>query len=117
MGNEVTKGNNLVGLTGPQLVALGALISGMGITDAADAAGVTRQTVSRWLNNEAFQRRLQEEQLVALSIARGQLYTLTNRAIDVLQKTVNDGSTPQQKRTEIAFRVLELVGPVIARCV
>jgi len=39
-------------LTGSQEAALGALLGGSTVTEAAEAAGVSRQTASGWLNQD-----------------------------------------------------------------
>jgi len=51
----VTKSNKMRqqnSLTGPQEIALQALLEGKTVTRAAEAAGVARQTVSRWLHED-----------------------------------------------------------------
>jgi hypothetical protein len=70
--------NQIVSLSDPQEQALEWLISGGSITEAAQFAGVTRQTISRWLRTDADFRAVYEawkresqEMLEARLIAAG----------------------------------------------
>ena len=69
-------------LSGPQHVALTALAAGSTVTAAAEAAGVSRQTVSDWLHHDAeFASELlsrREEQWAAL---RTRLELITTKAV------------------------------------
>ena len=51
-----------VRLTGQQIKAVEALLEGKSVTDAAEFAGVTRQTVHAWLNTPVFTQAIEQGQ-------------------------------------------------------
>jgi hypothetical protein len=75
-----------------QIAALKSLLEGETTEQAAHAAGVRRETVSRWFNNNwefkaaynAGMRRLQEH-------AAGRLYALVDSALDVVRDAITKG--------------------------
>jgi transposase-like protein len=68
---------------------------GATITEAAQAAGVTRQTVSEWCNHHgAFQAELSERRASALRDAQQQLEAAALIAVGVLSELAQDPAVP-----------------------
>ena len=83
-----------------QQTALKQLLMGASITEAAQAAGVTRQTVSEWCNHHhAFQAELSERRSSALRGVQQQLEEAALLAVDVLSEIARDpaGEGPPTK--------------------
>lgn len=55
------------GLTGRQLAAIARLMAGDNVTRAAEACGIPRRTLTRWLTEEMFTRALESAQTAALA--------------------------------------------------
>lgn len=75
-------------LTPRQTRALQSLISGATVMDAAAEAGVSRQTLYKWLDSSNFQQALSEAQSRALNSLAGALIALGDKAIKVLDETM-----------------------------
>ena len=87
-------------LSPQQQTALKQLLVGASITGAAQAAGVTRQTVSEWCNHhDAFQAELSERRSSALRGVQQQLEEAALLAVDVLSEIARDpvGEGPPTK--------------------
>jgi hypothetical protein len=78
-------------LSVPQQQALEWLTTGGSITEAAQVAGVCRQTVSDWLHhNPDFAAAYQTWRQQSLEIARGRLAAMTETAVDNVVSAVRD---------------------------
>lgn len=55
------------GLTGRQLAAIARLMAGDNVTRAAEACGIPRRTLTRWLTEEPFTRALEAAQTAAIA--------------------------------------------------
>ena len=55
------------GLIGRQLAAIARLMAGDHVTRAAEACGIPRRTLTRWLTEEMFTRALESAQTAALA--------------------------------------------------
>ena len=55
------------GLTGRQLAAIARLMAGDNVTRAAEACGIPRRTLTRWLAEEPFTRALEAAQADAIA--------------------------------------------------
>ena len=55
------------GLTGRQLAAIARLMAGDNVTRAAEACGIPRRTLTRWLAEEPFTRALEAAQTAAIA--------------------------------------------------
>jgi len=55
------------GLTGRQLAAIARLMAGDNVTRAAEASGVPRRTLTRWLTEDLFSRALEAAQTAAIA--------------------------------------------------
>ena len=97
--------NPTVELSDRQRVAIESLVAAGSQTDAAVAAGVTRQTVNSWVNHhigfiaELNQRRHEQAQLTA-----HKLQTAISVAIDNIEDRINQGDFA------LAMQLLKLVG-------
>lgn len=82
------------GLTRAQETALGALIRGTSITDAAQESGVARQTVSHWKNNDPeFIAALNRGRRDAWEQEQDRLRAVRAKALDVIAAELdNNGS-------------------------
>ncbi len=77
-------------LSTSQDVAIEWLAGGSSISDAAQAAGVCRQTVSTWLRNDPdFQAVLHSWREQTLALARDRLTAMTEAALDTLNQAVS----------------------------
>jgi phage terminase small subunit len=81
-------------LTTKQRAAIAALLEGQTKTAAATAAGVGRQTVSRWLNEPAFTAALREGSDAAVKLAAVKLAALAVDAIEAIEGVMNSPATP-----------------------
>ncbi len=81
-------------LTTRQRAAIAALLEGQTQADAATAAGVGRQTVSRWLNEPAFTAALREGSDGAIRAAAVRLAALTEHAVTAIAVTMQTPTTP-----------------------
>jgi CRP-like cAMP-binding protein len=95
------------GLSQAQHVAIGSLMTGQTITDAAQAASVTRETVSRWLNHDpAFQAELGRQRAALHTAVDDRLRNLTGQALDTLESLMNGGS--HDIKFKVALAVLSM---------
>jgi len=82
-------------LTNKQQKALEVLITSGNVTEAAQAAGVTRQTIYLWKEEkEAFQNALQQAASEIFGELALRLVNLGQQAITILQKTLDDPNVP-----------------------
>jgi len=83
--------NRQVILSAPQQAALEWLTSGGSITEAAQLAGVCRQTVSEWLNGDTdFHAIYQAWRRQSLDLAEGRMIAITETAMDNIVCAVRD---------------------------
>jgi predicted transcriptional regulator len=89
------------------LLAVDALVSGASITDAATAAGVRRETVSRWIHeNPVFKAELnrrREEIRIERRVSLGALIADIEAAV---RKALNNPETPPVVTLQIGLSVL-----------
>ena len=81
-------------LTTKQRVAIAALLEGQTQGTAATAAGVGRQTVSRWLSEPAFSAALREGSDGAIRAASARLAALAEHAVTSIAVTMQQPTTP-----------------------
>jgi hypothetical protein len=101
-------------LTSAQAIAVAALVSGSTVTEAAEKAGVSRETVSKWVNHSpAFIAEIQNQRAEFTAALRCELMSLGKQAVNViretLEKSTGDGGF---KDFMAAVKVLELIGAV-----
>jgi uncharacterized protein (UPF0147 family) len=95
----MAKGN----LTQNQQKALEVLITNGNVSQAAEAAGVTRQTIYTWKQeNKAFQSALEQESAEVVNQLTLRLANLGDQAIQTLQNILEDPNTPGYVRIRAA---------------
>lgn len=100
-------------LTGPQEVALAALVSGSSLTVAAERAGVSRQSVSAWCNHApAFIAALRTARAELRAEQAGRLAALGARALGALDGLL-DAEDPRTKLEAVKV-VLTIAAPPAA---
>ncbi|MBI2943555.1 MAG: hypothetical protein HYY25_05095 [Candidatus Wallbacteria bacterium] len=98
-------------LTGPKEAALACLLSGGAATHAAAAAGVTRQTVSEWLNHDpVFASELQNRRAELWAEQRHRLEAARVSALDTLTALLF--APDWRARLAAATRLLDFWGPL-----
>ena len=98
--------NGRAALSLDQEKAVDLLVAGTDTQEAADALGVTRQTVSRWLNHDAeFRAALNARRLEVWGAAADRLRNLLPRAVAVVE-----GALAVDPDPKLALEVLKLAG-------
>ncbi len=93
-------------LTLKQRKAVTALLTTPDVTAAAKDAGVSRETVYKWMRLPAFQTALHEAEAVALATVSRRLVTLADQATLTLEAAMTDITTPAATRVRAADAVL-----------
>jgi hypothetical protein len=103
------EGESAGGLSGPQRTAIEWLTAGETAVAAADAAGVSRSTVHRWLRADpAFQAAYNAWQADLTSTARARLLALADKAVSTVERALDRGDA----RTALTIlRAQGLLGP------
>jgi hypothetical protein len=99
-------------LTSAQLRALEALMTSATVQDAAEAAGVGRRTLHRWLETEPFRAALRQLETEALQGVSRRLSTLAAQSIDVLQDVLTSDESRPVDKLQAAKIVLTSVTPL-----
>src|SRR5687767_6043405 len=95
-------------LSGPQTIALEAMLAGSTATEAAEKAGVSRQAVSGWRNHhEAFGAALEDAREEYADTVRCRVLALCGEALEVLAGVMR-GDGPTETRIRAASRILDL---------
>lgn len=81
-------------LTTKQRAAIAALLEGQTQAGAATAAGVGRQTVSRWLNEPAFTAELRAGSDAAIRAAVARLSAAADASIEAIENVRDTPTTP-----------------------
>ena len=98
-------------LTPQQQTAIERLLLGATITEAAQAAGVIRQTVSEWSNHHwPFQSELSERRAQALRDVQQRLEEAALMAVEVLAQIAADPAQPAGVRIKASVAILERCG-------
>ena len=99
-------------LTSKKRKAIAALIGGATVTEAADKAGVKRQTVHTWLNEKDFKTELKIAEAKVLDEVSRKLVALADMAVgafkDVLDNSKVDISLRVQAADKLIRRLIEL---------
>ncbi|HXS99015.1 MAG TPA: hypothetical protein VN736_30680 [Candidatus Limnocylindrales bacterium] len=87
--------------------AIHALLSSRSVEDAAEAAGVARTTLLRWLKVPEFQAAYREARRAAVSQANARLQQASSAAAATLLRIMLDPQAPAAARVRAATRVLD----------
>lgn len=93
-------------LTLKQRTAIRALLTEPDTTAAAKTAGVSRDTLYRWLADSAFQAALQDGEAAALTEVSRALVRLAGRATATLEGAMTDETTTASVKARAADAVL-----------
>ncbi len=98
-------------LTDPQLTpkqrkAVEALLTTGEVVEAAQAAGVSRDTLYRWLKAPVFQRAVRQAEAQALDDLSRLLVRLGRTAVATLAKAMSDATVPPASRVRAADAAL-----------
>lgn len=112
---------NLFDLTDTQRTAIGELVAGATATEAADTAGVTRQTVSKWKNHHPeFIAELNRRRAELIEERTDRMRDIDVTALGVIGEHINEGNldaalgwVKHRKLSDMD----EAVGPVTATAV
>jgi phage terminase small subunit len=85
-------------LTRRQRRAITALLGARTLEAAAQAAGVSRKTLSRWMTKPAFRAALLEAENNLLDAAARRMLAGTEAALDVLEKMLTEAGTEGNRR-------------------
>lgn len=94
-------------LTPNQVTALAELLAGKSVQAAAKAAGVSRETVHRWLHEPDFRAAQQAGRRQLTQQALSQLQSITATAIGVVKELMLDKGKPASVRLRAAQIVIE----------
>jgi len=98
-----------------QMTALKAFHSGSSLTDAAKAAGVTRQTLHRWRTQyHWFSEAMEDWEEGQMVIARSRLVDMADNAIDALAHAIENGDARAAMMVLKSLRILRTYGPLKA---
>jgi uncharacterized protein YecA (UPF0149 family) len=96
-------------LTPQQLAVISALSSGATMTQAAEEAGVHRNTINNWRrNSHFFQQALAEAQYDQALYFREQAEALIPQAFEAINQILADPKTPAGVRLKAALALIEL---------
>jgi hypothetical protein len=97
-------------LTPAQTIALQKLTGGLPLSVAADAAGVNRSTVYRWLEKDpAFKAAYRDWRTELARLAHARLMALSEAAVDAVAQAVEGGDA------RMAMTVLQRMGMMTAQ--
>jgi hypothetical protein len=92
-----------------QYRAIGALLAGSTVTDAAKSAGVSRATVHRWLAGDPdFMAAYNMARREAAEALRQRLRGMGHEAVEALRELLTDRDTPPAVRLRAAMEVLQV---------
>ncbi len=104
-----TKRDTVSALSPQQELALDLFATGKTVTQVAEALGVSRQTVSKWLNhNRDFREALRERRREQWQQWQSRLLALVPEALDTVATLLKDGA-PQERRWAAQY-ILQAAG-------
>jgi transposase-like protein len=96
-------------LTPQQLTVIGSLSSGASMTEAAEEAGIHRNTINNWRRNQLpFQHALVEAQYDRALYYREQAEALVDEAFAAVNQILADPKTPAGVRLKAALALIQL---------
>lgn len=104
MRTKPHKSSQVIQLSVEQQNAISLLILGKSDREVAEEVGVTRETVSRWRNeNVYFMSALNQERKALWKASRDRVWALVDKALSAIEKSVDEGDTKS------AFAILRMV--------
>ena len=94
-------------LTPKQEKAIGALLSESTMEEAAEAAGVNRATIFRWLQQEEFQTAYTQVRRESVKHAIARLQNRSSEAVEVLAEIMKDEMNAPSARVSAAKAIIE----------
>ena len=94
-------------LTPKQEKAIGALLSQPTMEEAAEAAGVNRATIFRWLQQEEFQTAYTQVRRESVKHAIARLQNRSSEAVEVLAEIMKDEMNAPSARVSAAKAIIE----------
>lgn len=94
-------------LTAKQVKAMEALLDGANVQGAADAAGVNRKTITRWLQDKVFWKLYQVNSRASLELAARRLAGNLDGAVELLTSVMDDEDAPAGVRLRAAQQVID----------
>lgn len=95
-------------LTRRQSIALAALVAGSSVTDAAAAAGVHRNSVTKWLQLPAFWQQLDDASEQSLRLASVASSDDVNEALATIRAVMTDSEQSPALRLRAAVYMLDV---------
>ncbi len=83
-------------LSDKQLQAIPHLVSSKSVSEAADLAGVGRQTIHRWLNDDTFRAAYEEQRDAVAQYARSGMRSLMLKALSIQAERL-DSDDPRER--------------------
>lgn len=93
-------------LTPRQRAAIQGLVSGQTITQVAVAAGVSRETIYKWLQRPDFTKALTGSTDAAVELLSRRLVGISTQALDALEDVLTDTAAPHSAKIRAAEIVL-----------
>jgi transcriptional regulator with XRE-family HTH domain len=91
-----------------QLLAAQLLAAGKSGKAVAAEVGVTEETISRWKQDTNFEIYVKKLLIEAHEAARMRLQNLVSKAVETLEKSLEDQNLPSKERFAVAVKVLEM---------
>jgi transposase-like protein len=96
------------GLSDQQIQVINALSNGVTVTEAAEQAGIHRNTINNWRRNElAFQHALADAQYDRALFHRERAESLVDKAYATLEALLADPKTPASVRLKAVLYILD----------
>lgn len=89
-------------LTPRQRRAIEALLTARNVTDAAQAAGISRRTLTGWLTLSTFQAALKQAQGEVIGATVRRLADVTGLAVDTLQNVMGSSNAEDRDKVRAA---------------
>ena len=94
--------------TAKREAAILSLLSHTTIVDAAEAIGMSHDTLQRWLKEPAFRRKYDEARRRAFEQGIDYVHTLTAKAAKTLETVMDDAGVSPAARVTAAAKVLDI---------
>ena len=96
MSRNVTKKN----------LVINCLLEGSSVTHTSQKCGVAERTIFRWLKDASFTAELHRREGVAVQACSTRLVSMTNQALNALERVLNEPSMPGAGNLRLAAGVI-----------